>query len=175
MIRSVDSTPAGDRIFLRGRLLHHLNIEKLAQDEPKALEARQLRDTYHYLGCEPGQPTYRYDILDAVQDPEGPFLCLPKIFDCRSDITIQALEESGWAEESEGALALVKGLSSPLAVFRFVDAVTSQSQQVRQVIAGVTANPAGEMVLLSDWKSLTSTNSALRNRLAMLPGGLQKR
>lgn len=32
-----------------------------------------------------------------MQDPEGPFLCLPKIFDCRSDITTQALEESGWA------------------------------------------------------------------------------
>jgi len=77
--------------------LRNVNVEQLARDEPKALEARQLRDTYHYFGCEPGQPTYRYDILDAVQDPEGPFLCLPKIFDCRSDITTQALEESGWA------------------------------------------------------------------------------
>jgi type I restriction enzyme R subunit len=44
----------------------------------------------------PGQPTYRYDISDAVQDPEGPFLCLPKIIDCRSDITTQALREAGW-------------------------------------------------------------------------------
>lgn len=77
--------------------LKNLNLEKLAQESPKALEARQLRDTYHYFGCEPGQPTYRYDILDAVQDPEGPFLCLPKIFDCRSDITTQALQDSGWA------------------------------------------------------------------------------
>jgi len=76
--------------------LKNVHIEQLAQDEPKTLEARQLRDTYHYFGCEPGQPTYRYDILDAVQDPEGPFLCLPKIFDCRSDITTQALQESGW-------------------------------------------------------------------------------
>lgn len=77
--------------------LRNINIEQLAQESPKTLEARQLRDTYHYFGCEPGLPTYRYDILDAVQDPEGPFLCLPKIFDCRSDITTQALEESGWA------------------------------------------------------------------------------
>jgi len=77
--------------------LKNINIQKLAAEEPKALEARQLRDTYHYFGCEPGLPTYRYDIIDAVQDPEGPFLCLPKIFDCRSDITTQALQESGWA------------------------------------------------------------------------------
>jgi type I restriction enzyme R subunit len=63
----------------------------------QALEARMLRDTYHYFGCEPGQPTFRYDIIDAAQDPAGPFLCMPKIFDIRSDITTQALEEKGWA------------------------------------------------------------------------------
>lgn len=67
--------------------LKNINIQQLAEDNPKALEARQLRDTYHYFGCEPGQPTFRYDIIDAVQDPEGPFLCLSKIIDCRSDIT----------------------------------------------------------------------------------------
>ena len=61
--------------------LKNIDIEQLATEDPKALEARQLRDTYHYFGCEPGQPTFRYDIIDAVKDPEGPFLCLPKIFD----------------------------------------------------------------------------------------------
>jgi len=76
--------------------LKNVNLDELATEDPKALEARQLRDTYHYFGCEPGQPTFRYDIIDAVQDPEGPFLCLPKIVDCRSDITTQALQEAGW-------------------------------------------------------------------------------
>jgi type I restriction enzyme R subunit len=77
--------------------LRNVDLQKLGQENPKALEARQLRDTYHYFGCEPGEPTFRYDIVDAVKDPEGPFLCLPKIFDIRSDITTQALEETGWA------------------------------------------------------------------------------
>jgi type I restriction enzyme R subunit len=77
--------------------LKNVNIEQLAEDNPQALEARQLRDTYHYFGCKPGFPTFRYDIIDAVKDPEGPFLCLPKIFDLRSDITTKALAESGWA------------------------------------------------------------------------------
>lgn len=77
--------------------LKNINIEELGAENPKALEARQLRDTYHYFGCEPGLPTFRYDIIDAVQDPEGPFLCLPKIFDVRSDITTKALAEGGWA------------------------------------------------------------------------------
>jgi type I restriction enzyme R subunit len=76
--------------------LKNVNVEQLRQENPKALEARMLRDTYQYFGCEPGFPTYRYDVIDAVKDPEGPFLCLPKIFDLRSDITTQALDESGW-------------------------------------------------------------------------------
>jgi type I restriction enzyme R subunit len=76
--------------------LKNVDAAKLAQENPKALEARLLRDTYHYFGCEPGEPTYRYDIIDAANDPEGPFLCQPKIFDVRSDITTQALEEAGW-------------------------------------------------------------------------------
>jgi type I restriction enzyme, R subunit len=77
--------------------LKNVNIAELGEENPKALEARQLRDTYNYFGCEPGMPTYRYDIIDAVKDPEGPFLCLPKIFDVRSDITTKALAEKGWA------------------------------------------------------------------------------
>jgi len=76
--------------------LKNVNLNQLAIENPKALEARLLRDTYHYFGCEPGQPTYRYDIIEAVQDPEGPFLCMPKIVDIRSDITTQALQDAGW-------------------------------------------------------------------------------
>lgn len=77
--------------------LKNINLERLQQENPKAAEARLLRDTYNYFGCKPGFPTFRYDIIDAVKDPEGPFLCLPKIFDLRSDITTKALDESGWA------------------------------------------------------------------------------
>jgi type I restriction enzyme R subunit len=77
--------------------LKNIDIESLAAENPKALEARLLRDTYHYFGCQPGEPTFRYDIIDAVKDPEGPFLCLPRIIDCRSDITTQALQDAGWA------------------------------------------------------------------------------
>ncbi|MFA7158016.1 MAG: DEAD/DEAH box helicase family protein [Kiritimatiellia bacterium] len=77
--------------------LKNVNVEQLNAENPRALEARQLRDTYLYFGCEPGFPTFRYGIIEAVQDPEGPFLCLPKIIDLRSDITTRALDESGWA------------------------------------------------------------------------------
>src|ERR1035437_2560984 len=77
--------------------LKNINVEDLQKENPKALEIRLLRDTYNYFGCKPGFPTFRYDIIDAVKDPEGPFLCLPKIIDLRSDITTKSLDESGWA------------------------------------------------------------------------------
>jgi type I restriction enzyme, R subunit len=77
--------------------LKNVNVDELQKENPKALETRLLRDTYNYFGCKPGFPTFRYDIIDAVKDPEGPFLCLPKIIDLRSDITTKALDESGWA------------------------------------------------------------------------------
>src|SRR5687767_9874396 len=77
--------------------LKNIDLNKLGEENPKALEARFLRDTYHYFGCEPGNPTFRYDIIEAVKDPEGPFLCRPKIIDIRSDITTQTLEDTGWA------------------------------------------------------------------------------
>lgn len=77
--------------------LKNVDVDALGRENPKVLEARQLRDTYHYFGCEPGFPTFRYDMLDGANDPEGPFLCLPKIYDIRSDITTQSLDETGWA------------------------------------------------------------------------------
>ena len=32
-----------------------------------------------------------------MKDPDGPFLCSPTIWDIRSDITTQSLDDSGWA------------------------------------------------------------------------------
>lgn len=31
-------------------------------ENPKALEIRNLRDTYKTFGCEAGEPTFRYDL-----------------------------------------------------------------------------------------------------------------
>ena len=115
--------------------LKNVNIDELATEDPKVLEARQLRDTYHYFGCEPGQPTFRYDIADAVQDPEGPFLCLPKIIDCRSDITTQALQEAGWTvvineqEESFKIRDLERKIFTPHRNRVMCDAFLSEAQR----------------------------------------------
>lgn len=82
--------------------LKNINIHTLEQTNPKYLEARRLRDTYNFFGCESGKATFRYDLLEAVKDPAGPFLCLPQIWDLRSDITTKCLEEKGWIIDVNG-------------------------------------------------------------------------
>ena len=58
--------------------LKNVDIEQLAQENPKGLEARQLRDTYHYFGCEPGQPAFRYDIVMPSRTQKGRFSVCPR-------------------------------------------------------------------------------------------------
>lgn len=61
--------------------LKNINIEELSENNPKALEYRIMRDTYKHFGCEPGEPTYRYSIQDAVNAPHpGPYLVPSKIY-----------------------------------------------------------------------------------------------
>jgi type I restriction enzyme R subunit len=72
--------------------------------DPRELERRQLLDTYTTFGCESGEPTFRYSLLDGVTDG---FLINPKVVDARTDITTKLLSEEGYAvvvargEESE--------------------------------------------------------------------------
>ena len=39
-----------------------------AARDPRAAERRLLLDTYRTFGCESGQPTFRYSLLDGVRD-----------------------------------------------------------------------------------------------------------
>ena len=62
--------------------------------DPREQERRLLMDTYRTFGCETGQPTYRYSLLDGVKDG---FLINPVVVDARTDITTQLLSEQGYA------------------------------------------------------------------------------
>ena len=77
--------------------LKNVIIEKLAADDPRAWERRQLLDTYRTFGCESGEPTFRYSLIDGVNDPDGPFLVNPTVVDARTEITTQLLADQGYA------------------------------------------------------------------------------
>ncbi len=61
--------------------------------DPREFERRLLLDTYRTFGCEDGQPTYRYSLLDGVEDG---FLINPTVVDARSEVTTQLLSEDGF-------------------------------------------------------------------------------
>ena len=61
--------------------------------DPRELERRQMLDTYRTFGCESGQPTFRYSLLDGVRDK---VLVNPTVVDARTDVTTQLLSERGF-------------------------------------------------------------------------------
>ncbi len=74
--------------------IKNVNIEKLKSNDPRAWEKRQLLDSYKTFGCESGEPTYRYSLLDGVRDG---YLVNPTVVDARTDITTQLLADEGYA------------------------------------------------------------------------------
>ena len=62
--------------------------------DPRELERRLLLDTYRTFGCETGQPTFRYSLVDGVKDG---FLINPLVVDARTDITTQLLSDEGYS------------------------------------------------------------------------------
>jgi len=73
--------------YLRG-------LEKGNANDQREYERRLLVDTYRTFGCEPGQPTFSYD-LEKGSD-EG-FLIKPTIVDARTNITTELLSKEGYA------------------------------------------------------------------------------
>ena len=61
--------------------------------DPREIERRQLLDTYQTFGCESGQPTFRYSLVDGANDG---FLINPKVVDARTDISTELLSEQGF-------------------------------------------------------------------------------
>jgi len=61
--------------------------------DPREAERRLLLDTYRTFGCENGQPTYRYSLLDGVK--EG-WLINPTVVDARTEITTDLLSKAGF-------------------------------------------------------------------------------
>lgn len=82
--------------------LKWLDKEENYDTNPKAMEIRNLRDTYKTFGCSSWEPTYRYDLADWVKDK---FLINPYVIDARTEITTELLSEEGYTftwEDEDG-------------------------------------------------------------------------
>lgn len=74
--------------------LKRIEKESISQSDPRELERRMILDTYHTFGCESGNPTFRYSLLDGVKDG---FLINPVVIDARTEITTQLLSDEGFS------------------------------------------------------------------------------
>lgn len=61
--------------------------------DPREAERRLLLDTYRTFGCDSGQPTFRYSLIDGVKDG---VLINPTVVDARTDVTTQLLSDEGF-------------------------------------------------------------------------------
>ena len=73
--------------------LKRFDKDKPPTNDPREFERRLLLDTYRTFGCEDGQPTFRYSLLDGVKDG---FLINPTVVDARSEVTTQLLSDDGF-------------------------------------------------------------------------------
>ncbi len=76
--------------------LKKFDKDKPTTKDPREFERRLMLDTYRTFGCDDGLPTFRYSLVDGVNDPDGPFLINPTVVDARSEVTTQLLSEEGF-------------------------------------------------------------------------------
>jgi type I restriction enzyme R subunit len=69
-------------------------FDKANPNDPREYERRLLLDTYKTFGCDSGQPTFRYSLIDGVKDG---FLINPIVVDARTEITTQLLSDKGYS------------------------------------------------------------------------------
>lgn len=74
--------------------IKQFNPARPSTKDPREAERRLLLDTYRTFGCESGEPTFRYSLLDGVRDG---FLINPWVIDARTEVTTQLLSDQGYS------------------------------------------------------------------------------
>lgn len=72
------------------------STDRTSQRDPREAERRMMLDTYRTFGCESGDPTFRYSLIDGVN--EG-YLINPYVVDARTSVTTQLLSDEGFVVE----------------------------------------------------------------------------
>ncbi len=72
--------------------LKSVNKDRMTISDPKQLERRLLLDTFSIFGCEEGEPTFRYTLLDGVKDG---FLINPIVVDVETGLSAELMTKEG--------------------------------------------------------------------------------
>ena len=69
-------------------------LEQEDKDNQRDYERRLLADTYRTFGCQPGNPTFSYDLERGANDG---YLIKPTLVDARTEVTTQLLSDEGYS------------------------------------------------------------------------------
>ena len=69
-------------------------LDQEDKDNQRDFERRLLADTYRTFGCEPGNPTFSYDLERGANDG---YLIKPTLVDARTEVTTQLLSDEGYS------------------------------------------------------------------------------
>jgi len=72
--------------------LKSVNEDDMSMTDPKDLERRLMLDTYSIFGCDDGEPTFRYSLLDGVKDG---FLINPTVVDVETGLSADIMSKEG--------------------------------------------------------------------------------
>jgi len=72
--------------------LKSVNEDDMSMTDPKQLERRLMLDTYSIFGCDDGEPTFRYTLLDGVKDG---FLINPTVVDVETGLSADIMSKEG--------------------------------------------------------------------------------
>ena len=90
--RAVFDYFVGYKLGLTATPRDYLKRFDAVKNSPREAERRLLLDTYRTFGCDDGQPTFRYSLLDGVKDG---FLINPTVVDARTEVTTELLSKEG--------------------------------------------------------------------------------
>ena len=91
--RSVFEYFVGYKLGLTATPRDYLRSFNENASDPREVERRLQVDTYRTFGCERGQPTFRYSLLDGVKDG---YLVNPTVVDARTEVTTELLSDEGF-------------------------------------------------------------------------------
>lgn len=72
--------------------LKSVNEDDMSMTDPKELDRRLMLDTYSIFGCDDGEPTFRYSLLDGVKDG---FLINPTVVDVETGLSADIMSKEG--------------------------------------------------------------------------------
>ena len=72
--------------------LKAVDVNDMSMSDPKELERRLMLDTYSIFGCDDGEPTFRYSLLDGVEDK---VLINPTVIDVETGLSAEMMKAEG--------------------------------------------------------------------------------